>query len=121
MLTISKLDPVNGGAPRIELLWWEGCPSWPKALETLREAAREQGLDPDLIEMREVTSDVEAKRERFVGSPTIRVDGEELQPPQDEPFGLTCRVYRRRDGRPSPTPDPDDLRDLLRKATNERR
>jgi hypothetical protein len=112
---------VNG-TPRIELLWWEGCPSWPDALEMLREAARAQGLDPEVIEMREVASDAEAKEQRFAGSPTIRVDGEELQAPSpEEPFGLTCRVYRRRDGRVSPTPDPDDVRELLRKATATRR
>lgn len=34
-----------------------------------------------------------------------------------EPAALTCRVYRRRDGRISPTPDPEDVRDALRLAT----
>ena len=55
--------------------------------------------------------------QRFVGSPTIRVDGRDIQPPDDEPVGLTCRVYRLRDGRVSPTPDPADLRDALMAAT----
>jgi len=39
-----------------------------------------------------------------------------VQPLPDEPTGLTCRVYRRRDGRVSPTPDPADVRDALRAA-----
>ena len=52
----------------------------------------------------------------FVGSPTVRVDGRDVQPPGDEPVGLTCRVYRRRDGRISPTPDPHDLAEALRSA-----
>jgi hypothetical protein len=34
----------------------------------------------------------------------------------DEPIGLNCRVYHRRDGRISPTPDPDDLREALQRA-----
>ena len=42
-----------------------------------------------------------------------------MQPPDDEPAGLTCRVYRLRDGRFSPTPDPADVREALRMATNE--
>ena len=43
-----------------------------------------------------------------------------MQPPEDgEPPGLTCRVYRLRDGRVSPKPDPDDLRDALRAAMEE--
>jgi hypothetical protein len=99
---------------RIEFLWWEGCPSHPDALNDLRQAARELGLDPDGIEAREIRTEEDAARERFTGSPTIRVDGHDLLPlGDDEPVGLTCRVYRLRDGRPSPTPDPADLRAAL--------
>jgi hypothetical protein len=65
----------------------------------------------------EITSELDAERERFVGSPTIRVGGEDLLPPgADEPVGLTCRIYRLRDGRVSPTPDPADLREALMRA-----
>jgi hypothetical protein len=104
--------------PKIELLWWQGCPSWPQAFDELRDAVAEAGLDPEAIEMREVTTDETAEGEHFVGSPTIRIDGADLQPPAaDEPFGLTCRIYRHRDGRISPLPDPADLRDALRSAT----
>jgi hypothetical protein len=31
-------------------------------------------------------------------------------------MGLTCRVYHLRDGRVSPVPDPDDVRDKLRQV-----
>jgi len=72
------------------------------------------GLDPDTVVVREVPTQARAELERFVGSPTIRVDGVDVQPPGEEPFGLTCRVYYRRDGRVSPTPDPADVRDALR-------
>jgi 8-oxo-dGTP pyrophosphatase MutT (NUDIX family) len=83
----------------------------------LREALEEAGLDPDSIEVREIDTEESAEREEFVGSPTIRVDGRDVQPPVDgEPTGLACRVYRRRDGRTSPLPDPEDLRDALRPA-----
>ena len=51
-----------------------------------------------------------------MGSPTFRVGGRDLFPPGDEPMGLTCRIYRRRSGQSSPTPDPDDLRAALRGA-----
>jgi hypothetical protein len=100
--------------PRVEFLWWEGCPSHPRALAELRDAMTDIGLDPDAVEVREVAGDEDAEREVFVGSPTIRIDGRDLSPPPpDEPIGLTCRVYRLRDGRVSPTPDPADLRDAL--------
>jgi hypothetical protein len=102
---------------KVQFLWWSGCPSWDRALHELREAMSGEGLDPDTIELREILSDSDAERERFAGSPTIRIEGRDLQPPRDEPIGLNCRVYRLRDGRPSPTPDPADVRDALRAAT----
>jgi hypothetical protein len=101
---------------RVELLWWEGCPSWERALVELREEMRSLGLDPEAIEVREIRSDEAAEREEFVGSPTIRVDGQDVQPPAGEPAGLTCRVYRLRDGRTSPLPDHEDVRDALARA-----
>jgi hypothetical protein len=86
-------------------------------LEDLRVAARDAGLDPDAIEVTEVDSESAAHSTGFVGSPTIRIDGEDIQPPgADEPLGLTCRIYRLRDGRISPTPDPADVRDALERA-----
>jgi len=101
---------------RIEFLWWEGCPSHPEALAELRDVLRSEGVDPELVERREIETDEEAVRERFPGSPTILIDGEDaVQPGEGEPFSLTCRVYRLRDGRFSPTPDPDDLRDAIRR------
>ena len=104
-------------APRIEFLWWRECPSWERALAMLREAMAETGLETDSIEVREIDTEEAAASERFVGSPTIRIDGRDVQAPQYEPTGLACRVYRRRDGRVSPLPDPEDLRDALRAAT----
>ncbi len=100
----------------VELLFWEGCPSHPEALADLRAALAERGLDPDAVVVREVAGDADAAHERFVGSPTIRLDGADIADPGDEPVGLTCRVYRLRDGRFSPTPDPADLRDALDRA-----
>jgi hypothetical protein len=102
--------------PHVELLFWDGCPSHPQALADLRAAMAELGLDPGTVLVREVDTDQRAERERFVGSPTIRIDGEDVEPPGDEPAGLTCRVYRLRDGRISPTPDPATVREALQNA-----
>jgi hypothetical protein len=105
---------------KVELLWWEGCPSHPEALEDLERVLREEGVDAE-VQLVEVESDGQAHRERFPGSPTIRLDGEDaIAPTEGEPFSLTCRVYRLRDGRVSATPDPEDLRDAVRR-TNEHR
>jgi len=101
---------------RVELVWWEGCPSHPEALRQLHEVLADEGLDPEIVELREVVSDEQAERERFLGSPTILVDGRDVAPADGQPVGLACRVYRLRDGRPSPTPDRDDVRDAIRSA-----
>jgi hypothetical protein len=78
------------------------------------------GLDPSTVSVHEICTEEQARRERFVGSPTIRIDGNDVQSPGGEPFGLACRVYHRRDGRVSPTPDPADVRDALRAAAGRR-
>jgi hypothetical protein len=103
--------------PRVELLWWAGCPSWERALADLREEMRALGLDPAAVEVREVPTDEDAERERFVGSPTIRIDGRDVQPLSREPAGLTCRIYTLRDGRVSPLPDRADVSDALAAAS----
>jgi hypothetical protein len=98
---------------KIELLFWAGCPSHPKALTDLREAMGELGLDPSAVLVSEVRDEADAERERFVGSPTIRIDGRDIEPAEGEPYNLNCRVYHRRDGRISATPDPADVREAL--------
>jgi hypothetical protein len=102
--------------PAVQLLMWRDCPSWEEALALLRDEMEAAGLDPRSLDVLEIRTDADAEQEEFVGSPTIRIDGRDLQPPDDEPVGLSCRVYRLRDGRVSPLPDRDDVRDTLRRA-----
>jgi hypothetical protein len=108
-------------APTVELLYWDGCPSWPRALAELRDELTAVGLDADAVAVREIVTDTEAQANRFVGSPTLRIDGAEVAPVPDEPAGLTCRVYRTRDGRISPVPDRVDVREALERAIERRR
>jgi hypothetical protein len=101
-------------ARTVELLWWEGCPSSDEAHALARRAMASAGLDPGALVSIEIDTDDAAERAGFVGSPTIRVDGRDIQPPPEaEPAGLTCRVYHLRDGRISPLPDPADLEEAL--------
>jgi hypothetical protein len=110
-----------GAEPKVELLWWPGCPSHDRALADLGAALVELGLGADSVDVVRIDTEEDAAREHFAGSPTIRVDGADLLPPgADEPGGLTCRLYRLRDGRVSPTPDPADLRDALAAAVQTR-
>ena len=105
---------------KVELLWWEGCPSYPEALADLRSVLRDEGVEAD-VDLVEVETDEQARAERFPGSPTVRLDGvDAIPPPETEPFSLTCRVYRLRDGRISATPDPEDLREAVRRIDEHR-
>jgi hypothetical protein len=105
---------------KVELLWWEGCPSYPETLADLRRVLRDEGVEAD-VDLIEVESDEQARAERFPGSPTVRLDGTDAIPPAEiEPFSLTCRVYRLRDGRISATPDPEDLREAVRRIDEHR-
>jgi hypothetical protein len=107
-------------ASQVELLWWDGCPSSDEAHELVRRIMAETGLDPESLRSIEIDTDAAAERAGFVGSPTIRIDGVDVQDPGDEPWALTCRIYHRRDGRVSPVPDPADVRDALRNAMTTR-
>jgi hypothetical protein len=103
---------------KVELLWWRGCPSWPEARALLREEMARAGLDPESVEERELLAEADARREAFHGSPTILVDGRDIADPGTNPIGLTCRIYQLRDGRISALPDPADIADALRAASD---
>lgn len=97
----------------IEFLFWEGCPSHERALALLIEAMHDAGVVRENLRVTEILTADDAQRERFIGSPTIRIDGADISDPGDEPFGLDCRVYFHRDGRPSPLPDNEILREAV--------
>lgn len=94
----------------IEYLFWEGCPSHERALPLLRAELAELGIPETELSVIELQSDADAQRLQFIGSPTIRVDGADIADTGDASYGLDCRLYYHRDGRPSPLPDSDDLR-----------
>ena len=99
---------------RIEFLFWEGCPSHPEAKALLQEVLDEHGIEAR-VEVREIHTHEEAVELAFPGSPTIRVDGRDVDPAGSEaPPSLTCRVYRLPDGRPSPVPSRQQLEEALR-------
>jgi len=109
--------PVHSNEPtavKIDLYWWEGCPSHPEALALLEDVLVANGVEAE-IELHEVTTDEEATRLRFPGSPTIRIDGRDIDPAGAEsPPALNCRIYRLPDGRVSPIPSREQLEEALR-------
>jgi len=82
---------------KIDLLYFEGCPSWQNALVNLQTALREEKLDIP-INLIEVKSNQEAERAKFLGSPSIQLDGKDLWPEAREDYLMSCRIYRTNEG-----------------------
>ena len=78
----------------IEILYFQGCPHYEPTLERVRDVVRAKGLDVDIHEV-EVRNEAEAQSLRFVGSPTIRIDGVDIESSAEErtEFSLSCRIY----------------------------
>ena len=95
----------------IELLYWRGCPSYPEAQQLVEDVLD----DPEELRLREVKTQDEAEELRFPGSPTIRVDGVDIDPAGAEARpALNCRIYRLPDGRISPVPSREMVEAALR-------
>lgn len=92
--------------PSVELLYFDGCPSHGTAEEVLRRVLAEEGIEAR-VDLVAVNTDEEARRLRFPGSPTIRVDGRDLFPSsvsEREDWRPVCRVYATPEGfKGSPT------------------
>ena len=98
---------------RVDFLYWSGCPSHPEARELLGEVLAAHGVEAEVVE-REVTTDEEAQELAFPGSPTIRVDGRDVDPQGASARpALTCRIYHLPDGRVSPVPSREQLEEAI--------
>ncbi len=84
---------------RIELLWFDGCPSHDDAGAMLREVLAERGAATE-FESIDASDPAVAERLRFPGSPTIRVDGVDVEPNFEDPGDYTprCRLYATAEG-----------------------
>lgn len=103
---------------RIQFLWWEGCPSHPEAWQRLHSVLAELDIKTE-IESIEIKTEADAERWRFPGSPTILVNGIDIDPQAQPAYRLTCRLYFREDGRPSPLPSAETIKRALLKASDE--
>jgi hypothetical protein len=97
---------------KIDLLYFDGCPSWQQALENLKAALAAEGVDSD-IRLVQVKDNDEADRLRFLGSPSFHVNGTDLWQEERESYALSCRVYSTPMGMRG-TPTVEMLRQKLR-------
>jgi hypothetical protein len=98
---------------RVELLYWDGCPSVAEARALLADALAAKGITEPIVELEIVTHE-DAVAAHFPGSPTIRIDGVDIDAAgADSRYALTCRIYRLEDGRISPVPSRQQLEEAL--------
>jgi len=97
----------------VEVLYFDGCPSREALLPRLRRLLDDAGIAAE-IDLRRVDSPEAAEHERFLGSPTLRIDGSDVDPAAAErtDYGLKCRLYPTDDGLRGMPPD-DWIRNAL--------
>ncbi len=79
---------------KLEVLYFDGCPNHEALLARLRELLVSTGVAAD-VELVQVEDAQTADRERFLGSPTVRIDGHDVEPGADQrtDYGLKCRLF----------------------------
>lgn len=96
---------------KIEILYFEGCPNYLPAVDRLKAVLRRAGLPAEVSEI-EVTDESAAKRLKFFGSPTIRVNGSDIEADSRnvQNTGFACRRY------PDGLPSEEMIRTALKEA-----
>jgi hypothetical protein len=100
----------------IEILTFEGCPNREPAIALVSQVVAEVDARA-VVRVVDVPDAQAAEKTRFLGSPTIRVNGRDIEPGADErdDFVHGCRVFRTERGLTG-EPDPRWLRDALAAA-----
>lgn len=103
--------------PRVEILYFQGCPNHEPARALVERLSRQLHVEPK-IELVEVADPEAAVKLRFLGSPTVRVNGVDVEPGAEErrDFAFSCRIYRS-DGGGAAEPAASWVRDALIEAT----
>ena len=79
---------------RIDILYFDGCPNHHPTVELVRDVVRALGLDARIREV-EVRDDDDAARHRFFGSPTVQINGQDVDPVARSrtDYSFSCRTY----------------------------
>lgn len=122
MIPSNQSDPSSHSTgTTIEVLYFDGCPSYEHAVALLSRALAAERITAP-IQLIRVDTAADAQRHGFYGSPTIRVNGEDIAPPPGgAPASLACRVYRRPDGQLAPVPAYETVIVALRRSMPRRR
>lgn len=106
---------------KVEILYFAGCPNHAPAVSQVREALQQEGIGAEMFEV-EVKDAETARAVSFIGSPTIRIDGEDVEASARSvrAYGLICRTYTAGNYRAG-VPPLEWVRAAIREATNNHR
>lgn len=78
----------------VTFIWFDECTNHHLARRLLQEVLEERGVGDEVEEVN-ATSQQVAEQYRFPGSPTIRIDGEDVEPGFVDPgeYSPRCRLY----------------------------
>jgi hypothetical protein len=82
---------------KVQLLYFDGCPSWKEGLRNLEEALALENIRAD-IDLILIESNDDASIEKFLGSPSFRIDDTDLWPEERESYSFGCRIYITQEG-----------------------
>ena len=99
---------------RIEILYFDGCPHFPPARDLIQVILDQEGVQAEVSEI-EIKDALEARRLQFMGSPTIRINGVDIEADARNvaEAGLACRRY------PNGLPSAAMIRAALKEAWEE--
>lgn len=108
IIAAQKAHPSTKGQAKmkIELLYFSSCPSYKQALANIKAALKEKNLQAELV-LVNVESEEKAKEVGFQGSPSVRINGKDLEG-RDEGFSFSCRIYSV-NGKPAVAPSKEAI------------
>ncbi len=100
----------------VEVLYFSGCPNHLPALDRVRQVLGQEGAEVNIDEV-EVKDVATAQLLNFLGSPSIRIDGQDVEPAMRGvgAFGMMCRTYLD-GGQRVGVPPPEWIRAAVREA-----
>ena len=98
-LVIDIQQGEGDAPPTVELLFFAGCPNHAVFLPHLQQLLDKHDISSP-VQLVEVTDDEHAHRTGFLGSPSLRINGVDVEPGADSRnnYGLQCRIYNTTDG-----------------------
>ncbi len=102
----------------IDLLYYEDCPHYKEAENSLKEVLDEEHVDAE-VHMVRVEPGEQADIHGFIGSPTILINGQDLEPEVDSEASYQghCRMYLYKD-QPFESPPKEMIRAALKRFTS---